>query len=66
MRRWHGYSPVAFLGRILTKAAGTPVIAYDFDAAETLGATAHCLAENAVGVLPVTWRNACENAGTLA
>ena len=24
------------------------------------------VSENAVGVLPVTWRKACENAGTLA
>jgi hypothetical protein len=35
-------------------------------AANTVRATAHSLAENSVGVLPVTWRNACENAGTLA
>jgi hypothetical protein len=27
---------------------------------------AYSLPENSVGVLPVTWRNACEKAGTLA
>ena len=27
---------------------------------------AYFMAEKAVGVLPVTWRKACENAGTLA
>jgi hypothetical protein len=26
----------------------------------------HFASANSVGVLPVTWRNACENAGTLA
>jgi hypothetical protein len=28
--------------------------------------TSHFVPENSVGVLPVTWRNACEKAGTLA
>jgi hypothetical protein len=50
----------------ITRFAGSDGLAWNGGTIHPGWVRSHFVSENAVGVLPVTCRNACENAGTLA